>query len=297
MKDPAQNKFLIYQPREPVQQVLGITSACATLKILNCTLVLPRVGYRDELLDDVEEYPVAGYMWKPFERYFDPAAAPCYPCSTITLDNFLSLRAARSLGTLWTRFTGVSPAALDEHQRYIRVADYLMETRIRNLFGAKVGSGSAVDGSRSAEVLAASVHDHQCPDKQISNVKKRDVIFVATNSNRRLNWQELVRLAIRARWKTVVNQQQLVPWSGGNNNISTLEIMLDEKRTARKLVPKEWRIGLDEVQSQMGPIYLLILDQHLFRKADAFMETCTRLPLDGLSTSNIGRTVVEYLSI
>ncbi|KAI8801992.1 hypothetical protein BJ742DRAFT_563295 [Cladochytrium replicatum] len=378
MKGPAHNKFLIYQPWEQFNnQVLGLKSACATAKILNRTLVLPRVGYRYEVLDDIEEYPVAGYMWKPFERYFDLASALRYPCSTITFDNFLSLRAGRSIGTLryhhlgnqtsqkqfiayykqevripfdtvvWDKvyyqlskrdilrvhggdssevlalgtmfwyhdfgmkqtypldhfynfmkdpiYRGIT-AALDVHQRYIRMADYLMETRIRNgthRFVASIhwrrgdyfqkceGVKRDWEQKLGREVQWTDREVQRCwqnpstiinaLNKLVPNVKKRDVIFVATNSNSWQDWNELVKLATRAGWKTVVSQQQLVPWSGGNKNVSTLEIMLDEKRRARKVVPKEWRIGLDEVQSQMDPIDLLILDQQLCMKADIFV--------------------------
>ncbi|KAI8806417.1 hypothetical protein BJ742DRAFT_816769 [Cladochytrium replicatum] len=386
-------KYLIYQPSGTFSsQVLGWKSACAAAIFLNRTLVLPKVGYTSKVVQNFDNRPVMSSMWKPFERYFDLAGAPLFPCATITLDNFVSLQVGSSLGKIryhllpepsskdqfisyyknevqlpyngiiWDRSynqlsktellnlhgTDTSDvlalgsmfhfydfgfrrenlledyhdylgdpiyreitAALSFHQRYSRIADFLIN-KIRDGKDQFVVSVYWQRGKSRQQCLSMKqyleqklnrklkwddVEVQKCLqtpykivstiNEQVPDIDKRDAVYISAQSVSSNEWEEIELMAAQSGWKRVLNRNSLVPWSAGyeNKRKLALEVLLNEKQHSRPVVPKEWRLDFDEVQRQMDPIDQLILDMQLCIRADMFIgnmySTATQLIIDG----------------
>jgi len=132
-------KFLMNAPWEQHNnQLVEFASACALGVILDRIVVLPMVGYRTPRPTSstastetgvMLPYQPLNFTWHPFTNYFRSHELLGLPCTTISHENFESLNAGASLGTL--RFHPLGSGASEEqvveyygnvsHFRYDRV--------------------------------------------------------------------------------------------------------------------------------------------------------------------------------
>lgn len=116
-------KFLMFMPWEQLNnQILGVKSACAVSNLLNRTLVLPYLGYKritgwktQRKYRNVQvPFVATDYEWKPFDRYYNASKLLSLPCSTISLDNFISWNNGQSIQEI--RYHPLGGGATSEKQ-------------------------------------------------------------------------------------------------------------------------------------------------------------------------------------
>ncbi|KAJ3073274.1 hypothetical protein HDU98_001892 [Podochytrium sp. JEL0797] len=92
-----QTKYLMFMPWEQFNnQIVGFKSACAVANMLDRTLVLPHLGYKNPspsiLPLATPEFAPTTFVWHPFEHYFNlTTLAQTLPCRFTTFENFYSL--------------------------------------------------------------------------------------------------------------------------------------------------------------------------------------------------------------
>ncbi|KAJ3342722.1 Protein O-linked-mannose beta-1,4-N-acetylglucosaminyltransferase 2 [Gonapodya sp. JEL0774] len=107
------DRYLMMMPWEQFNnQVTGFKSACAVATMTDRTLVLPHLGYRFKYTPPPGTnttnstgspqsyyYNPLDFVWHAFDRYFDSRTLSIrLPCRYVTMENFISLNAERSIG-------------------------------------------------------------------------------------------------------------------------------------------------------------------------------------------------------